>query len=47
MTDMTVSFYDGHFERWDGVNCQTGVALPMCYPGQVVRGRDSSEVKLM
>ena len=22
-------------QRWDKVNCQTGVALPMCFPGQV------------
>ena len=46
MTDMTVSSYDEHFQRWDGVNCQTGVALPMYFPGQVVRGRDFSEVKI-
>ena len=26
----------------DKVNCQTGVALPMCFPGQV-SGRDFSE----
>ena len=34
------------WQRWDKVNCQTGVAFPMCFPGQV-SGRDFSEGEVM
>ena len=34
------------WQLWDKVNCQTGVALPMCFPGQV-SGRDFTEGEVM
>ena len=34
------------WQRWDNDNCQTGVALPMCFPGQD-SGRVFSEGKVM
>ena len=34
------------WQRWDDVNCRTGVALPTGFPGQV-SGRNFSEGKVM
>ena len=34
------------WQRWDDVNCRTGVALPMGFPGQI-SGRNFSEGKVM
>ena len=37
---------DKWWQRWDNVNCRSGVALPTGYPGEVL-GRNFSEGKVM